>query len=229
MDMRATLVATAIILSAAVIEIPAFAQQTGGNGSAGTGALGRYLAPPGQVVVIRAGRLFDARSGEMLRDQVILIRGERIEDVGADLSVPRGATAIDLSEATVLPGMIDTHVHLNTGGTGGGRTPGIRALIALASAQTDLLAGFTTVVDMDSRGGWNTVNLRDAITSGMVMGPRMQVVGQSINIRASNYYADSHSARYAEGLVENKNVNSPWLARAAGRGPGGEATRCGLD
>jgi imidazolonepropionase-like amidohydrolase len=64
----------------------------------------------------------------MLRDQIILIRGERIEDVGADLGVPRGATAIDLSKATVLPGMIDTHVHLNTGGTGGGRTPGIRAL-----------------------------------------------------------------------------------------------------
>ena len=226
MDIRASSVGTALIaVIAAVIVAPVLSQQTGGNGSAGTGALGRYLATPDQVVAIRAGRLFDARSGELLEDQLVLVRGDRIENVGADISIPRGARVIDLSAATVLPGMIDTHVHLNTGGTEGGRTPGIRALIALASAQTDLFAGFTTVVDMDSRGGWNTVDLRDAINAGMIMGPRMQVVGQSINIRASNYYADSESVRYVEGFTENKNVNSPWLARAAVR----EAKLHGVD
>jgi imidazolonepropionase-like amidohydrolase len=70
---------------------------------------------------------------------------------------------------------------------------------------------------MDSRGGFNTVDLRDAINAGLVQGPRMQVVGQSINQRANTYYADSQSIRFLEGFTENKNVNSPWLARAAVR------------
>lgn len=74
---------------------------------------------------------------------------------------------------------------------------------------------------MDSRGGFNTVDLRDAINSGLVQGPRMQVVGQSINQRATNYYPDSYPdeqfGRYYEGFTETKNVNSPWLARAAVR------------
>src|SRR5690242_15549908 len=59
------------------------------------------------------------------------------------------------------------------------------------------------------RGGFNTVDLRDAINSGLVMGPRMQVVGQSINQRASNYYPDNESIRFLDGFTENKNVNSP--------------------
>src|SRR5438094_6584745 len=117
--------------------------------------------------------------------------------------------------------MIDTHVHVNTGG----ETPAQRALIALANAQTDLDAGFTTVLDMDSRGGFNTVDLRDAINAGLVQGPRMQVVGQSLNQRATNYYADSQSLRFLDQLTENKNINGPWLARAAVR----EAKLHGVD
>ncbi|MGH2400674.1 MAG: amidohydrolase family protein, partial [bacterium] len=144
----------------------------------------RFLAPPTQVVAIRAGRLFDARSGAMLNNQVVLIRGDRIADVGPGLQIPRDARVIDLSAATVMPGMIDTHVHVNTGG----QTPAQRALIALENAHIDLEAGFTTVLDMDSRGGFNTVDLRDAINAGRVAGPRMQVVGQSLNPRAGTYY-----------------------------------------
>jgi imidazolonepropionase-like amidohydrolase len=108
--------------------------------------------------------------------------------------------------------MIDTHVHVNTGGN----TPAQRAFIALANAQTDLAVGFTTVLDMDSRGGFNTVDLRDAINAGLLQGPRMQVVGQSINQRATNYYTDP-SPRFLDELTERKNTNSPWLARAAVR------------
>jgi imidazolonepropionase-like amidohydrolase len=177
----------------------------------------KYLAPQDQVIAIRAGHLFDARSGSLLDDQVVLIKGDRISDVGAGLQIPAGARVIDLSSATVLPGMIDTHVHLNTGGN----TPAQRALIAMANALTDLEAGFTSVLDMDSRGGFNTVDLRDMINGGMVQGPRMQVVGQSINQRATNYYPDAHPdplyGRYYEAFTETKNVNSPWLARAAVR------------
>ena len=100
-----------------------------------------------------------------------------------------------------------------------------RALIAAANAQTDLEAGFTTVLDMDSRGGFNTVDLRDAINAGLLQGPRMQVVGESLNQRATNYYADTQSVRFYEGYTEDKNVNGPWLARAAVR----EAKLHGVD
>jgi len=136
--------------------------------------------------------------------------------------IPAGATVLDLSSATVLPGMIDTHVHLNTRAA---NTPAKRALIALANAQIDLDAGFTTVLDLDSRGGFNTVDLRDAINSGLFQGPRMQVAGQSINQRAANYYPDTESLRFHEEFTENKNTNSPWLARAAVR----EAKLHGVD
>ena len=177
----------------------------------------KYRASEDHVVAIRAGRLFDAKSGTLLNNQVVLIKGDRISDVGVNLQIPAGAQVIDLSTATVLPGMIDTHVHLNTGGN----TPAQRALTAMANAQTDLEAGFTTVLDMDSRGGFNTVDLREMINAGIVQGPRMQVVGQSVNQRATNYYPDAHPdplyGRYYEGFTETKNVNSPWLARAAVR------------
>jgi imidazolonepropionase-like amidohydrolase len=96
---------------------------------------------------------------------------------------------------------------------------------ALANAQTDLAAGFTTVLDMDSRGTFYTVELRDAINSGLVQGPRMQVVGQSLNPRATNYYNDPQSVRFYEGYTETKNINGPLLARAAVR----EAKLHGVD
>jgi imidazolonepropionase-like amidohydrolase len=185
--------------------------------------LPHVIAPPDQVVAIKAGHLFDAKSGAMLSNQVVLIKGDRITEVGANLAIPAGAKVIDLSGATVLPGMIDTHVHVNTGVTAA-TSAAQRALIALANAQTDLYAGFTTVMDMDSRGGYNTVDLRDSIKSGFVMGPRMQVVGQSLNQRATNYYPDTQ-ARFQEGFTEDKNVNSPQLARAAVR----EAKLHGVD
>jgi imidazolonepropionase-like amidohydrolase len=216
-----TLVAALLALTVAA----PFAAQESTGGKDGTGARGRYLAPAAQVVAIRAGRLFDTRSGTLLANQTILVRGDRIVEVGPNVSVPRGARVIDLGSATVLPGMIDAHVHVNTGGNEGGKSPAERAFIALASAQTDLLAGFTTVADMDSRGGFNTVDLRDAINAGLLLGPRMQVVGQSLNIRASNAYADESGERFYSEFVEAKNVNSPWLGRAAVR----EAKLHGVD
>jgi imidazolonepropionase-like amidohydrolase len=182
---------------------------------------GKYLAPHDQVIAIRAGRLFDSRSGMMLANQVVIVRGDRIADVGPGLAIPPGANVIDLSNATVMPGMIDAHVHVNTGGD----TEAQRTLIALANAQIDLAAGFTTVLDMDSRGGYNTVDIRDQINSGRVQGPRMQVVGQSLNPRATNYYPDIRPGRFQEGHIEDKDINGPWAARAAVR----EAKLHGVD
>jgi imidazolonepropionase-like amidohydrolase len=166
-------------------------------------------------VAVRAGRLFDSRSGTLLPNQTILIRGDRIVDVGPSVTVPADARVIDLSGATVLPGMIDAHVHVYPPDE---LSQSTRTIVAVANAQADLDAGFTTVLDMDSRGGYGTVDLRNAINRGVVMGPRMQVVGQSLNQRATTSYP-SFFERFQDRFTESKNPNSPWLARAAVREP----------
>src|SRR5437870_10137201 len=93
-----------------------------------------------QVVAVRAGRMFDPKSGTNLPNQVVLIRGDRITDVGpaGRVQIPVGARTIDLSQATVLPGLIDGHVHLTD-------AVGTREE-ALHSATESLKAGFTTLV-----------------------------------------------------------------------------------
>jgi len=173
-----------------------------------------YIAPATQVVAVRAGRLFDAKSGTMLSNQIVLITGDRITDVGPAVAIPAGAQTIDLSRATVLPGMIDGHVHTN--GPQPNESVEHRTMVMIQSAQRDLNAGFTTIVDMDSRGGFGTVELRNAINSGLVQGPRMQVAGQSLNPRAAGPVANTVPGFFS-GRTENKDINGPWLARAAVR------------
>ena len=167
-----------------------------------------------RVTFVRAGRLFEAHTGRMLTNQVIAIRDDRIADVGGNVAIPPGARVIDLSSATVLPGMIDAHVHvaLNVAN----ESVEHHTFVMIQSAQRDLDAGFTTIVDMDSRGGFGTVELRNAINSGLVRGPRMQVAGQSLNPRASVQTPNTVPGLFS-GFTENKNINGPWLARAAVR------------
>jgi len=197
--------------------LPAGLQGQGGIASAPA----KFLAPAAQVIAVRAGRLYDSRSGTMAANQTILIRGDRIVDVGPAVTVPADARVIDLGAATVLPGMIDAHVHVYPPDE---LSQSTRTIVAVANAQADLDAGFTTVLDMDSRGGYGTVDLRNAINRGVVMGPRMQVVGQSLNQRATTSYP-SFFERFQDRFTESKNPNSPWLARAAVR----EAKLHGVD
>jgi imidazolonepropionase-like amidohydrolase len=171
-----------------------------------------YLALADQVVAVRAGHLFDAKAGTMLANQVVLVKGDRITDVGSLVQIPPEARVIDLSAATVLPGMIDGHVH----NAGGGDSVERKTFLMVQSAWRDLNAGFTTTVDMDSRGGFGTVELRNAINAGLIQGPRMQVAGQSLNQRGTGPYPNLVPGFYT-GYTEGKNINGPWLARAAVR------------
>ena len=128
------------------------------------------------------------KSGTNLTNQVIVIKGDRITDVGpADkVQIPQGARIIDLSSATVLPGLIDRHVHLIQDQQPNDSRAG---LLGLNYALKDLNAGFTTLQDMGSPFTYATVELRDAINKGLVPGPRLQVAGPQLNPRGATYYA----------------------------------------
>lgn len=179
-------------------------------------------APPADGVAIRAGRMFDPKSGTNLANQIIVIKGDHIVDVGPaeKIQIPQGARVIDLSKATVLPGLIDRHVHLMQDQQ---PNDGRAAFVGLNYALKDLNAGFTTLQDMGSPFTYAIVELRDAINKGLVPGPRLQVAGPQLNPRGASYYA-APSVVTAFGMGPGgpvwqlvQNINSPELARAAVR------------
>ena len=136
-----------------------------------------------QTTAVRAGRLFDPKSGQMMMNQVVLIQGDRITQVGpaASVSIPSGARVIDLSRATVLPGLIDGHVHLTDASIGLQH----QMMVALHSATESLKVGYTTQIVQGSHGGgFADVELKRAIDSGLVQGPRLRPAGPILAITA---------------------------------------------
>jgi len=134
-------------------------------------------APAPQTIAVRAGRLFDSKNGTMLTKQVIVLQGERITDVGPEgqVKIPAGAQMIDLSQATVLPGLIDAHTHMFDARKPNGTTEASMVL-AISNVQANLRAGFTAARDMSTHGnGYGDVSIRDAINQGRIDGPRYQV------------------------------------------------------
>jgi len=128
-------------------------------------------------MAVRAGRLFDSKTGQMLARQVVLLSGERITEVGAEgqVKIPAGAEVIDLRQATVLPGLIDAHTHMFNARKPDGKTEAA-ILLAVQNVQNDLRAGFTAARDMSTHGnGYGDIAIRDAIDRGVIDGPRYQV------------------------------------------------------
>ncbi len=142
----------------------------------------------GQITAVRAGRLIDPDSATVLTDQVVLIQGNKVQAVGRNLDIPNGATVIDLSTKTVLPGLIDCHTHVADGHGDGEpfnvlkKTASQIALESVSNARQTLESGFTTVRDVGTYRALNDIALRDAIARGDIAGPRMYVAGAYITI-----------------------------------------------
>lgn len=151
------------------------------------------LQQAGGVTAIRAGTLIDGTGAAPMRNAVVLVQGDRITAVGTNVQVPAGATVIDLSGATLLPGFIDGHVHLVGHIIGDGdwqhqdlvESASQRALLGAAHAQQTLEAGFTTVRNVGA-DAFADIALRNAIAAGWVPGPRIIAAGSSFGINGGH-------------------------------------------
>ncbi len=174
--------------------------------------------PSAKRTVVRAGKLLDVKSGKVQANQIVVIEGEKIVSVGpaSEIKVSPTDTLIDLSNATVLPGLIDAHTHLTFNPHFGYETLAIsvprEALTGAHNARVTLEAGFTTVRNVGARG-YSDVALRDAINAGDVPGPRMLVSGPALSITGGHcdndllpyeYHASSDGAADGVEQVQHK-------------------------
>jgi len=142
------------------------------------------------VTAVKCGRLINPVDGSITQNAVIIVRGEKVERVGATLTIPAGAKIIDLSTYTVLPGLIDCHTHVMLQPEDEQGPPPVitksqafRTVQAVAAAKRDLEAGFTTMRDLDSEGaGFADVAIRDGINRGIIPGPRLFVSTYALTI-----------------------------------------------
>jgi imidazolonepropionase-like amidohydrolase len=158
-------------------------------------------------VVLHAARLLQVDTGNLLEPGEILIDGERIREVGKSVQRPAGARVLDLGDVTLMPGMIDAHIHLFL-------HPGAedlqtveesvpwRVIIAEQAAKADVLAGFTAERDMGTEGaGSADTSIRDAINQGLIPGPRLRISGNAIDILGG--HEDANRYNPAQHVLSN--------------------------
>jgi imidazolonepropionase-like amidohydrolase len=144
--------------------------------------------PATHAIVLHAAHLVEIDTGHLITPGEVLVDGERISAVGTSVPHPAGAQIIDLGDTTLLPGLIDAHVHLFL-------HPGAedlqtvqesvpqRVIVAVLAAKNDLMAGFTAERDMGTEGaGSADTAVRDAINKGLIPGPRLRISGNAIDI-----------------------------------------------
>lgn len=173
-----------------------------------------------QVIAIKAGKLIDPESGTVLKNATILLRDDKIEAVGQMLPIPAGAQIIDLSNETVLPGLIDCHTHLADGKREDDpvsvfrKTAAQYALESVPNAKVTLESGFTTVRDVGTYRALTDVALRDAINNRYIVGPRMFVAGAYVTI-TGGAGADTGLAPDIQlpWDMHYGEANSPWEVR----------------
>src|SRR6266581_8443517 len=162
--------------------------------------------PAAVVTAIRAGRLLDAEGGRILTNQVILVEGTRIRDVGPTVTIPAGAQVIDLSNMTVLPGLVDAHNHLALTYkpepesniyyfTYVQDSTALRAIQAASNGIQMLASGFTIVRDMGNNGNYADTALRQAIEQGWIPGPTIINSGIIIGGLGGQFFPTPEMAR----------------------------------
>jgi imidazolonepropionase-like amidohydrolase len=187
--------------------------------SAGALATACYAQEPPTPIVLHAARLLQIDTGNIFEPGEILVEGQHIREIGKSVQHPPSARVIDLGDVTLMPGMIDAHVHLFL-------HPGAedlqtveesvpwRVLLAEQGAKADVMAGFTAERDMGTEGaGSADTAIRDAINQGLIPGPRLRISGNAIDILGGHEDANRYNpaqhvlsnadyANSAEQLVE---------------------------
>jgi imidazolonepropionase-like amidohydrolase len=172
--------------------------------------------PAAAVTAVRAGRLLDPETGQVLTNQVLLIEGNRIRDVGPNVTVPAGAQTIDLSNLTVMPGLVEAHNHLALTYkpvpennvyyfTYVQESTALRAIQAASNGIQMLASGFTIVRDMGNNGNYADTALRQAIEQGWIPGPTIINSGIIIGGMGGQFFptpemAKDHNIVYPEYL-----------------------------
>ena len=175
-----------------------------------------------QNMVIKGATILDVTTGSMIKNHVVVVKDGRIEEVSPVRSadIPKGIEVVDLQGHTLLPGLIDMHVHLTSGGGYHGYerlklTDERRAILGVVHAKQTLMAGFTTVRNVGA-GSFGDVALRDAINEGDIPGPRMLVSGPPVGI-TGGHCSDNNLLPPEYGISGEGVADGPWAARAAVR------------
>ena len=184
------------------------------------------LAAPPPDTYIRAGHLLDVRSGKILSNQIIVIHGDKIASIApADqVQIPAGANVIDLTQSTVLPGLIDCHTHIMLADTDDSHYDDIllkqswqyRTILATLNVKKDLEAGFTAMRDVETEGAmYSDVDVRNAINQGLIPGPRLKVATRGIST-TGGYGLEGYSPEVTVPIGV-QTIDGPYEARKAVR------------